>query len=79
MKDFLQQLAELQKAVRRLCGIREAEEELDSWLQVQSSMRPQPTAKNSTSTHRRERCQYHRRMEACNGKEQQEEESSTKV
>lgn len=71
--------AELQKAVRRLCGIREAEEELDSWLQIQSSVGPQPTAKNSTNTHRRERCQYCKRMEACNSKEHQGEQSFPKV
>lgn len=41
MKDLLQQVAEVQEVVRRLCNIREAEEELDSWLQAQSAVDPQ--------------------------------------
>ena len=45
MEDLLQQVAELQEAVRRLRSIREAEKELDSWFQVQSAVDLQPTAK----------------------------------
>ena len=45
MEDLLQQVAELQEAVRRLRSIREAEEELGSWFQAQSAVEPQPMAK----------------------------------
>ena len=45
MEDLLQQVAELQEAMRRLCNIREAEKELDGWFQAQSAVDPQPTAK----------------------------------
>ena len=47
VEDLLQQVAELQEAVRRLRNIREAEKELDSWFQVQSAADPQPTAKQT--------------------------------
>ena len=45
VEDLLQQVAELQEVVRRLCNIREAEKLLDSWFQAQSAVDPQPTAK----------------------------------
>lgn len=45
VKDLLQELAELQEAVRSLCGIRAAEEELDRWFQTE--LHPQPMARNS--------------------------------
>lgn len=40
---------ELQEAVRRLCSIKEAEKELDSWFQVQSAADTQPMAKEPKS------------------------------
>lgn len=54
VEDFLQKVAELQEAVRRLRSIREAEEELDTWFQVQTTVKLPPAAKTSpSSTHRR--------------------------
>jgi len=45
VEDLLQQVAELQEAVRRLHNIREAEKEIGSWLQVQSAANSKHTAK----------------------------------
>ena len=45
MEDLLQQLAELQEAVRRLKNIRKAEKEIDSQFQAQSAVGSPPTAK----------------------------------
>lgn len=42
MEDLLQQVAELQEAVKRLRDIREAERELDSSFQVQPAVDLQP-------------------------------------
>lgn len=79
MEDLQHQVAELQEVVRRLHDVRESRKELDSWFQAQSALHSQ-TAKNSpTSTHRREGSQQHRRMEACNGKNQHKEETSSKA
>lgn len=44
VEDFLQLVAELQEAARKLCNIRGAEE-LDSYFQAQSAVDPQPMAK----------------------------------
>ena len=43
VEGLLHQVAELQEVVRRLCSIREAEKELDSWFHAQSAVDPQPT------------------------------------
>ena len=45
VENLLQQVAYLQKAVRRLNNIWEAEKKLDSWFQAQPAVDSQPTAK----------------------------------
>lgn len=44
VEDILQQMAELQESLRRLCSTREAEKELNSWSQVQFAVDPEPMA-----------------------------------
>lgn len=44
MKNLWHQVDELLEAVRRLHSIRKAEKELDSWLEVQSIVDPQPNS-----------------------------------
>ena len=54
VEDLLQQVAELQEAVRRLRNIREGEKELDSWFQVQSAVDPQPDRQKLPHWHTRQ-------------------------
>ncbi|XP_010022221.1 PREDICTED: hippocampus abundant transcript-like protein 1, partial [Nestor notabilis] len=75
--SILAQVAELQEVVRRL-HIKEAKKVLDSWFQAQSAVDPQPKRQEfPCSTHRREGAN-NRRIEACSGKDLQEEETSLK-
>ncbi len=48
VEELLQQVAELQEAVRRLWDIREAERELDTWFQAQAAPEPQHPVNQST-------------------------------